>query len=173
MLHSKNSHAVDLSSVKAGLILAISMLAMNIGLGIAFGIDSEFFKNYIQAGISLHPDLFPAAQKDSATIWKMVQRAHYHAGGIGAYVLGMVVVTALTSMSEVRKRITSWLLGLTIFYPLALLAMFFYAPSVGRKAAHSVFLVELCTYIGCGGLVLGMLSLLSWLSFHKRSNCAA
>lgn len=161
---------IDLSPVKIGLALAISMLLMNIIMGILFGVCDEFFKNYIHSGMSLHPDLFPNAKKDSITMWKMVQRAHYHAGGIGAYVLGMVIITALTDMSYLRKKITSILLGLSVFYPLAWLAMFFYAPVIGKKAAHSVLPVELLTHVGCGGLILGMISLLSWLFIPKKNH---
>jgi hypothetical protein len=77
-------------------------LLINIAFGALFGPNEDMFQNYIQAGISAHPALFKP--NDAEIIWRMVQRAHFHAGGIGAYSLGLVIVTALTSMSEKRKQ---------------------------------------------------------------------
>lgn len=155
---NKEKSTINLSAVKWGLALAMLTLLINIAFGALFGLNEDMFQNYIQAGISAHPALFKP--NDAEIIWRMVQRAHFHAGGIGAYSLGLVIVTALTSMSEKRKQITALLIGLSIFYPLAWFAMFLVAPDIGRSASHHAFLPELFTRIGVGGLCLGMLSLI-------------
>lgn len=147
-----------LDAVKIGLGLAILALLMNIGLGVLFGVNESVFQDYIKAGIAAHPDLFRPTSQEG--IWRLVQRAHFHAGGIGAFSLGLVIVTALSDMSAARKQLTAALIGLSIFYPIAWYVMFFQAPLIGSRAAHAHWLVELCTYIGVGSLGLGLLSLI-------------
>ncbi|MEA9392084.1 hypothetical protein SJI19_16285 [Acerihabitans sp. TG2] len=160
---NKVALSVDFSPVKIGLALVFLMILMNIFLGILFGVHEDYFQNYIHAGIAAHPSLFTDPAKDQDIIWRWVERAHFHAGGIAAFVLGMITITALTDMSNRRKQVTSILMGLSFFYPMAWFAMFFYAPQIGRAAAHHALLVEICVKIGVGGLGLGMLSLLLWL----------
>ncbi|HLG44427.1 MAG TPA: hypothetical protein VI337_05405, partial [Nitrospirales bacterium] len=59
------------------------------------------------------------------------------------------------------KKIAAVCIGLGGFYPLAWLAMFLLAPSIGRDAAHAHPITELCAYIGVGGLLLGVAILLA------------
>ena len=59
------------------------------------------------------------------------------------------------------RRISSILIGLGSFYPLAWLSMFFLAPSIGRDPAHEHILTELLTYLGVGGILLGSFFLLA------------
>jgi hypothetical protein len=126
-------------------------------------LNEDLFQNYIQSGIAANPQFFADAAKEQEIIWRWVQRAHFHAGGIGAFSLGLIILTALTSMSARRKQITATLIGLSIFYPLAWFAMFLYAPHLGRTAAHSAFFSELFVDVGVGALILGFLSLIHGL----------
>src|SRR5664279_2506621 len=124
----------QLSSVQIGLGLVLACLLMNIGLGIFFGVNEDWFENYIKFGIDAHPQLHTPQSQDR--IWRWAQRAHFHAGGIGAFSLGLVLTTALSEMSAARKQITAALIGLSICYPLAWLTMFLVAPTIGTAAAH-------------------------------------
>ncbi|MDR3410112.1 MAG: hypothetical protein P4L87_04070 [Formivibrio sp.] len=155
----KTTLSIDLSPVKLGLALVFLTLFLNFGLGAMFGMNEDLFQNFIHSGIAAHANLFSNPDKEQDIIWRWLQRAHFHAGGIGAFSLGMVILTALTNLSPRRKLITSTLIGLSIFYPLAWFTMFLYAPSIGRAAAHHAPLVELFTDIGVGSLSLGILSL--------------
>jgi hypothetical protein len=139
-------------------------------LGALFGLNEDMFQNYIHAGIAASPQLFADAAKEQSMIWRWVQRAHFHAGGIGAFSLGLVVVTALTSLSDRRKKITATLIGLSLFYPLAWFVMFLYAPSMGRAAAHHAFIPELFVDIGVGALSLGLLSLIHGVLFPVKDS---
>ena len=160
--------SLDLSPVKYGLGLVILIILINVGLGALFGLNEDMFQNYIHAGIVNNPALFSNPAKDQDVIWRMVQRAHFQAGGIGAFTLGLVILTALSDMSYRRKQMTSVLLGLVIFYPLAWFTMFLYAPSIGRVAAHHAPLVELLTDVGLGAFCLGLLSLIPGLFLPSK-----
>lgn len=168
---NKTFASVDLAPVKIGLALAILTILLNIGLGSAFGLFEDAIRGYIRDGIAANPTLFKDAAREGDFIWRWIQRSHFHAGGIGAYVLGLVILTALTRMTPLHKRVTSILLGLSICYPLAWLMMYVYAPWVGRPIAHHLFIVEALTDIGVGSLSLGILSLL-WGVFLKRDEAA-
>jgi hypothetical protein len=156
----KMATSIDLNPVKLGLVLALLTVILNIGLGATFGLNEDLFQTYIHDGIAANAALFKDAAREQDIIWRFIQRAHFHAGGIGAFTLGLIVLTALTGMSRTRKQITALLLGLSIFYPLAWVDIFIYAPYIGRAAAHHTFHAELLTGIGVGGLTLGLLSLI-------------
>jgi len=168
MTTAANVRAVDLGPVKIGLALVLITLAINIGLGAMFGLNEDLFQTYIKTGIAANPTLFPDAAKEAGYMWRWVQRAHFHAGGIGAFSLGLVILTALTDMTALRKKITAGLIGLSVFYPMAWFAMFYYAPQIGRSAAHHLFVVELLTDVGIGGLCLGLVSLVAGIFLRKR-----
>lgn len=158
--------AIDLKPIKLGLALALLTILFGIALGAFFGLNEDWFQNYIQAGISANPQLFANAAKEQDAIWRWVQRAHFHAGGIGAFSLGLIILTALTGMSAQRKQITATLIGLSGLYPLAWLALFYYAPLIGRTAAHHAVLPELLTDVGVGALCLGFVSLVHGVYFQ-------
>lgn len=160
---------VDLSQVKIGLALVLLGVLMNIGMGIAFGVGEDHIQAYIKAGIDANPTLLQARMQ--GPIWRWFQRAHFHAGGIAAIALGLVIVTALSGMSALRKQVTAGLIGLSIFYPLSWLVMALAAPRIGPRAAHGLWLVEACVYVGVGGLCLGILSLIGGV-FFKRNTAA-
>jgi hypothetical protein len=157
---------INLKPVKIGLALAILTILFGLVLGALFGLNEDMFQNYIQSGIAANPQFFADAAQEQETIWRWVQRAHFHAGGIGAFSLGLVILTALTSMSDRRKQITAALIGLSAFYPLSWFALFLYAPHMGRNAAHSALIPELFVDIGVGALCLGFLSLIHGLFFQ-------
>ncbi len=161
--------SIDLGPVKIGLALALCAIAMNIALGAAFGINEDLFQNYIKDGIATHANLFPDAAKEQGYMWRWVQRAHFHAGGIGAFSLALVMLTALTDMSSQRKRITATLIGLSSAYPVAWFVMFWQAPSIGRAAAHHTILAESLTSVAIGGLCLGLLSLVLGIFLPKKN----
>jgi hypothetical protein len=155
--------SIDLKPVKIGLALALLTILIGLTLGALFGLNEDLFQNYIQAGIAANPQFFPDAAKEQEIIWRWVQRAHFHAGGIGAFSLALITLTALTGMSYRRKQITAALIGLSIFYPLTWYALYVYAPHIGRTAAHHALIPELFADIGVGALCLGLLSLIHGL----------
>ncbi len=144
----------ELGVVRAGLALVLLGLVFGIGMGVTFGVNEDGIKGFITEGIMAHPEVHD--KKSKAKIWRYAQRAHFHATGISAYSLGLVILVMFTNMRRRIKSATSILIGLGGLYPLAWFVMFLVAPSLGRGPAHDYFLTELFTYVGVGGLVAGI-----------------
>ena len=154
---------IQLTETKAGLALVLLGLTFGVVLGICFGVNEDFFKDFMAQGIAANPDVHDAKSPDK--IWRYAQRAHFHATGIAAFSIGLVLLVAASSLNRQLKKITSTLIGLGFLYPFAWLSMFFLAPSLGRDEAHSHILTELFTYTGIACLIVGLLILVANLYF--------
>lgn len=152
-----------LDSIKWGLALVLLCLLFGIGMGVFFGINENVFRDYIANGIATHANLHD--EKSPEKIWRYAQRAHFHSAGVAAFSLGLLFLVAMSDMADKFKKLSALLIGLGSFYPFAWLTMFFLAPEMGRDPAHASFLTEFFTYLGVGGLLLGMFILLSHLFF--------
>lgn len=150
---------VHLKSIKFGLALVMLTLLFGIALGVGFGVNEDYFQNYAAQGIAAHPELHDAQSQEK--IWRYVQRAHFHATGIAAFSIGLLLLVAASNLKENFKKATAILIGLGGLYPLSWLSMFLLAPSIGTGAAHAHPATELLTYVGVGGLLLGLFFLLS------------
>lgn len=153
----------ELAKVKIGLALVLLLLIFGVGMGISFGVNEDIYKSYIAEGIQEHPDVHDEKSQDK--IWRYAQRAHFHATGIAAFSLGLVILLMLSGMKARMKTVSAVLIGLGGLYPFAWFTMYRLAPSIGRGAAHDHFLTELFTYVGVGCLSLGMIMLIANLFF--------
>ncbi len=144
----------ELSKVKIGLALVMLSLVFGIGLGAFFGVAEESIQTYISDGIDAHQDMHKKG--DAGKIWRYAQRAHFHATGISAYSLGLILLIMYSSLSTTMKKISALLIGLGGFYPLSWFTMFLLSPSIGRSGAHAHIVTETFTYVGVGGLLLGI-----------------
>lgn len=160
--------SADISSIKVGLAIVLIGLFINIGMGISFAVYEDAYQDYIAEGIAAHPALHNASSQEG--IWRYAQRAHFHAGGIAAFCLGLIILVAFSDLPRRLQKVTSILIGLGGFYPLSWLSMFLLAPSLGRSAAHEHILTELFTFVGVGGLCLGCLLLVAnlYLGFFSK-----
>ncbi len=150
---------INLSDIRIGLFLVLFSLAFGIALGVGFGANEGAFENYIAQGISAHPEVHDAKSQDK--IWRYAQRAHFHANGIAAFSIGLLLLVAASSLTQKMKKTASTLIGLGMLYPFAWLTMFLLSPSLGREAAHGHILTELFTYTGVGSLLTGFAILAS------------
>ncbi|MEQ1650349.1 MAG: hypothetical protein ABL898_17355 [Hyphomicrobiaceae bacterium] len=144
----------NFKTVRLGAALTLLGLSFGIGLGVAFGMFEDTFKNFIANGIKAMPAVHDAASKDK--IWRYVQRAHFHAAGVGGFSLGLIFLVTMSSLRPKMKSLSAALIGMGSLYPLAWLNMFFMAPSIGREPAHANLVTEIFTFVGVGGLLLGM-----------------
>lgn len=155
--------SVDFSSVKAGLAIVLIGLFFNIGMGISFGVNEDAYQDYVAEGVAAHPELHNASSADK--IWRYALRSHFHAGGIAAFSLGLILLVMFSNLQRRLQRVSSILIGLGSVYPLAWLSMFFLSPSIGRGAAHEHILTKLFTIVGVVGLLVGSLILVANLFF--------
>ncbi len=149
----------EMKRVKVGLALVLFGLLFGVIMGMTFGINEDFFKNYITDGIAANPTMHDAKSPDK--IWRYAQRAHFHATGIAAFALAMIPLVMFSDLKPKMKTASSVALGLSSFYPFSWLTMFVLAPSIGRGAAHSHVVTEIFASIGVGGLLVGCFLLLA------------
>ena len=147
----------ELKVVKTGLLLVMLTLMFGISLGVGFGIAENSVKSYISEGVASHADVHD--DKSNKKIWRYAQRAHFHSTGIAAFSIGLIILIMFSSLKKELKKSASILVGLGGLYPLSWFTMFILAPSMGRSAAHHHFITEIFTYIGVGGLLLGIIIL--------------
>lgn len=153
----------NLSIIKAGLAIVLIGLFLNIGLGISFGVNEDMYKDYVAQGVAAHPELHDESSEEK--IWRYAQRAHFHAGGIAAFCLGLIILLMYSDLTRRLQKISSILIGLGGVYPLAWLSMFFLAPTIGRDPAHEHILTMLFTIVGVASLLLGCFFLVANLFF--------
>lgn len=144
----------EIKTVKIGLLLVILSLVFGIAMGIYFGVAEDSVKSYISEGVAAHPEVHDT--KSKSKIWRYAQRAHFHANGIAAFSIGLIILTLFSSLKKPLKKLTAILIGLGGLYPLSWFSMFILAPSIGRSAAHHHFITEAFTYIGVTTLLLGI-----------------
>lgn len=147
----------EIKKVKGGLFLVMLTLIFGISLGVGFGISEDTVKSFISEGVLAHPSLHDA--NSNSKIWRYAQRAHFHATGIAAFSIGLIVLVMFSSLNDFCKKYTAILISLGGLYPLAWFSMFVLAPSIGRSAAHHHIITEVLTYCGVGGLLLGIIIL--------------
>lgn len=159
----------EVKVIKVGLALVLLGLLFGVSMGISFGINEDAYKNYIAKGIAAHPEVHDAKSQDK--IWRYSQRAHFHATGIAAFSLGLLLLVMFSEMKETYKKTASICIGLSSFYPLSWFTMFFLAPSIGRGPAHEHVLTEIFAMTGVGGLLLGgvFISASLFLGLFKES----
>ena len=144
----------EIKKVKLGLFLVMLTLVFGISLGAGFGIAEDTVKSYISNGVSAHPTIHDA--NSNSKIWRYAQRAHFHATGIAAFSIGLIVLVMFSSLKDCWKKYTAILIGVGGLYPLSWFSMFVLAPSIGRNAAHHHIITEVLAYCGVGGLLLGI-----------------
>lgn len=160
----------ELKTVKLGLAIVLVGLLFGVGMGIVFGVNEDLFKDYIAQGIMANPNVHDTKSPDK--IWRYAQRAHFHATGIAAFSLGLVILVMFSTLKPNYKKASAILLGLSSFYPLSWLNMFLLAPSIGRGPAHAHILTEIFAYTGVGGLLLGAFFLCAnlFLGFFREES---
>ena len=152
-----------LKNIRPGLFLALLTLFFGISMGISFGVNEAGYEHWIKQKIALNPTLHDAESPEK--IWRYAQRAHFHATGIGAFSLGLILLVGLSGMRARMKTTTSVLIGLAGFYPLGWLSIFMLAPSLGREPAHEALITQALVYVGVIGLLSGFFILALHLLF--------
>jgi hypothetical protein len=157
--------------VTPGLLISFLAIILGTGLGMAFGIYEDQIKDYLLADVKAHPQIHEQTpenlKKQVGDGWRYIQRAHFHAQGLGALGVGIIVILGLSWASVPVKKWLAMATGLGAFlYPFCWLISGLRIASMGKEAAKmSVdWLAYLSIPLFFGGLVLTLLILfLGWL----------
>ena len=128
-------------ATSVGLLLAVLTILFGQGMGIVFGLNEATIKNRLKASavevrdtVYKGDDVTGKAVQDKA--WIYMQRAHLHAGAMGATALGLIILVGLLGTSpRVAAMISIALgaggLGYSVFWMWA----GFRAPALGSTGA--------------------------------------
>jgi len=149
---------------------ALTTLSIILGVFIAilFGVNEDLFKSRIKEGLSKNVKILSIEDtaKKEATInseaeknWRYYQRFHFHATGISAMTLGLLLMISFLNAPQKLKIAASLLTSVGGFlYPFVWLFAGIYGPEMGRSEAKEAFAIF--GYMG-GVFLLGTL-----LSFY-------
>jgi hypothetical protein len=165
-----------IESMLPGLIISLLAILFGTGAGIAFGMVEEEIKFYFLTTVKAHPEIHgeggKAMAKPSKDAWRYIQRAHFHAQGLGALGVSIILVLALTRASRKTKTFLSLGIGLGVFlYPFCWLIAGLRIPTIGKHAAKAsvdwLAGISIPLFFGglCGVLVI---LLLSWMTVMRE-----
>lgn len=128
----------SLRPVSLGLVFALLTALFGFGLGIAFGVAEDAFKDTLSA--SAQAVMAEVYQGDEAKVksvldkaWTYCKRAHMHAGALGTHALGIGLLLAFLGRTPAAARTAASLLvslgglGYSVFWLFAA----FRAPGLG------------------------------------------
>lgn len=132
---------LDIRPVLLGLILGVTTLLYGFGLGVVFGLNEEAIKAKLNG--DANAVLATVYEGDATRIRTVVngsftymQRAHLHAGGLGAVAISLSVVLVLLGTSATVARVVSGALGVgALGYSTFWMWAGFRAPSLGSTGA--------------------------------------
>lgn len=162
------------------LITVFGMIG-GVAIAIVFGVNEDLFKDRIahdlQQNAAVHafdsienPEKRKAAiKKEKDKNWRYYQRYHFHATGIGAMSLSLLILLAFVRGSGRLRTVAAYSLALGGFlYPFVWLFAGLYGPVVGRSIAKEQFAIF--GYMGglflLGALLTLALAALFPLRFH-------
>jgi len=131
----------------------IAILGMTGGVFIAilFGVNEDIFKNKIQEGLSRNikiqemvdsPEKTAKISAEAEKNWRYYQRFHFHATGIGAMMLSLLLFLGRLRAPRKPVEIAMWMISVGGFlYPFVWLFAGLYGPEMGRSEAKEAFAV--------------------------------
>ena len=155
-------------------VIAILTLIGGVFISILFGANEDYFKDKINEGlkknekVNLIQDPIEKAavlKSEADKNWRYYQRFHFHATGIGAMIMGVLLFISFLSAPERIKAISSFAVSIGGFlYPFVWLFAAIYGPEMGREVAKESFAV----FGYMGGLFLVGLVLTLYMALKYR-----
>lgn len=148
-------------------MLAILGMVGGVFIAILFGVNEKAFEDKIHAGLlnnaKIQQIADPAEKEakmstEASKNWRYYQRFHFHATGIGAMMLGLLLFIGRLQAPAKLTTIASWLIAVGGFlYPFVWLFAGIYGPEMGRNEAKEAF--AFFGYMGGLFLLGGILTL--------------
>jgi len=163
---------------KIPFLLAILCIVGGVFISILFAVNEEMFIHRIHAGLEKNikiqrmENLVEKAAKitsETEKSWRYYQRFHFHATGIGAMMLGLLLF--LSGLNAPRKLVNvgSYLISVGGFlYPFVWLFAGIYGPEMGRAEAKEAF--ALFGYMGGLFLAGGIWTFVLGLCYKLKSS---
>lgn len=155
-------------------VIAILTLIGGVFISILFGANEDYFKDKINEGLKknekvnqIQDPIEKAAvlKSEADKNWRYYQRFHFHATGIGAMIMGVLLFISFLSAPERIKAISSFAVSIGGFlYPFVWLFAAIYGPEMGREVAKETFAV----FGYMGGLFLVGLVLTLYMALKYR-----
>ena len=92
----------EIQTVRIGLAIILIGLFLGVGMGISFGINEDAYKDFVAEGIAAHPTIHD--ENSESKIWRYAQRAHFHANGISAFSLGLVILVMTSWVRDIISK---------------------------------------------------------------------
>ncbi len=134
---------------KLPFLLAIAGMFGGVFIAILFGVNEDMFQARIAAGLEQNVKIQamtdPVAKAEKIKVeadknWRNYQRFHFHATGIGAMMLALLLFLAQVEASEKLKLTAAYLIAIGgFFYPFVWLFAGIYGPQMGRHEAKEAF----------------------------------
>ena len=169
-----NSQARLFRPALPGLLAAVLTILFGFGLGIVFGLNEDLIKGRLkQSATEVRESVYHGDDAAAKTVldksWAYMQRAHLHAGALGATALGLILVGVVMGMSTAWTRLVSFSLGFGAFsYSIFWLFAGLRAPGLGGTTAAKESL-RLLAMPSSGALVVGTLAVLSFIGIAMIS----
>lgn len=155
-------------------ILSILTIFSGVTIAILFGVNEKFFKNKISNDLKLNnkialiSDLKLRTKKietEKSKLWRYYQRFHFHATGIGAMSLALLIFLEFLKAPVNLKIITSYCISIGGFlYPFVWLFAAVFGPEMGRHESKEAF--AFLGYMG-GLFLIGILMTLYLTTRYK------
>lgn len=152
------AHDRAVRPVLPGLCFAVLTLLFGFGLGVVFGLNEEAIQSRLTASAeavrtTVYKDDAGAMKAVHDKSWNYMQRAHLHAGGLGATAIALSLVVVLLGTGPGMARLVSLAAGVgSLGYSVFWLWAGFRAPSLGSTGAAKESLAWLA--IPASGMVV-------------------
>lgn len=136
---------------KIPFLLALAGMAGGVLIAIFFGLNEDLFKEKITAGLernvqvqAIADPVEKSAKIDAETSknWRYYLRFHFHATGIGAMMLGLLLLLGRVEAPFKLKTTAAYLTAIGgLLYPFVWLFAAIYGPEMGRTEAKEAFAI--------------------------------
>lgn len=159
------------------IFLALLCIIGGVFISILFATQEDYFKDHIKQGLSRNIKIQEIADpvKKTETLkseaeknWRYFQRFHFHATGIGAMMIGILLFLTQVNAPALSKNITSYMVAIGgSLYPLVWLFAGIYGPEMGRNEAKEAFAIF--GYMGGVFLLGGVYALVLSLKYDLET----
>jgi hypothetical protein len=136
---------------KIPFFLALLSMIGGVFIAILFGVNEEMFIRKIEAGLEKNvkiQQILDPSEKESKIKseteknWRYYQRFHFHATGIGAMMIGILLLLLQLNISAKAFYFPAYLVSIGGFlYPFVWLFAALYGPEMGRSEAKEAFAI--------------------------------